>query len=122
MKNIGWLGIAIVSLGIGFSVGWSQSEKVDTIGEKKIQEINKGRLIIKKSELIPKEIEILEFYSEILNAISNEEDKKFIKNHYAKGSDSYMLKENITIEDKSKIYDIFTSADLDIIEPIDGCG
>lgn len=122
MKNIGWLGIAIVSLGIGFSVGWSQSEKVDTIGEKKIQEINKGRLIIKKSELIPKEIEILEFYSEILNAISNEEDKKFIKNHYAKGLDSYMLKENITIEDKSKIYDIFTSADLDIIEPIDGCG
>ncbi len=34
---------------------------------------------------------------------------------------SYILKENITVEDKSKIYDIFMSADLDVIEAIDGC-
>jgi hypothetical protein len=72
--------------------------------------------------LIPKEIEILEFYSEILNGISNEEDKKFIKNHYEKGAKNYILKENITVGDKSKIYDIFTSADLDLIEALDGCG
>ena len=121
MKNIGWLGIAIVSLGIGFSIGWSQSEKVGTIGEKKIQEINKGRLIIKKSDLVPRKIEILEFHSEVLNEISNEEDTKFIENHYAKGENYYLLKENITVDDKSKIYDIFSSADLDIIEPVDGC-
>jgi len=121
MKNIGWLGIVIVSLGIGFSVGWSQSEKVDTIGEKKIQEINKGRLIIKKSDLIPRKIEILEFHSDVLNGISNEEDTKVIENHYTKGENYYILKENLTVEDKSKIYDIFTSADLDIVEPIDGC-
>jgi hypothetical protein len=81
MKNIGWLVIAIVSLGIGFSIGWSQSEKVGTIGEKKIQEINKGRLIIKKSDLVPRKIEILEFHSEVLNEISNEEDTKFIEKY-----------------------------------------
>ncbi len=121
MNNIGWLGIAIVSLSIGFSIGWSQSEKVATIGEKKIQEINKGRLIIKKSDLVPRKIEILEFYSEVLNQILNEEDMKYIENHYSKGENYYILKENITVEDKSKIYDIFMAADLDVIEPIDGC-
>jgi hypothetical protein len=121
MKNIGWLGIVIISLGLGFSIGWSQSEKVDTVGEKKINEIKKGRLTIKKSELVPRRIEILEFHSEILAGISNEEDKKYIKNHYAKGEDDYILKENLTVEDKSRIYDIFSSADLDIIEPLGGC-
>jgi hypothetical protein len=34
---------------------------------------------------------------------------------------NYILKENITVEDKSKIYDIFMAADLDVIEAIDGC-
>jgi hypothetical protein len=121
MKNIGWLGIVIISLCLGFSIGWSQSEKVDTAGEKKINEIKKGRLTIKKSELVPRKIEILEFNSEILIGISNEEDKKYIENHYAKGENYYILKKNLTVGDKSKIYDIFTSADLDIIEPIDGC-
>ena len=122
MKNIGWIGIVIIALGLGFSLGWSQSEKIDTIGERKINKIKKGRLIIKKSELIPRKIEILEFYSEVLNEISNAEDTKVIENHYAKGENYYILKENITVEDKSKIYDIFASADLDIIEPLDGCG
>jgi hypothetical protein len=121
MKNIGWIGIVIIALALGFSLGWSQSEKIDTVGEKKINEIKKGRLIIKKSDLVPRKIEILEFYSEILNGISNEEDTKFIENHYAKGDNYYILKQNITVEDKSKIYDIFTSADLDIVEPVDGC-
>jgi len=121
MKSIGWLGIVIIALGLGFSLGWSQSEKIDTIGEKKINEIKKGRLVIKKSDLVPRKIEILEFYSEVLNQILNEEDMKYIENHYSKGENYYILKENITVEDKSKIYDIFTSADLDIIEPIDGC-
>ncbi len=121
MKNIGWLGIVIIALSLGFSVGWSQSEKIATLGEMKINKIKKSRLIIKKSELIPRKIEILEFYSEILNEISNEEDKKYIENHYAKGENDYILKENITVEDKSKIYDIFASADLDVIEAIDGC-
>ena len=121
MKNIGWIGIVIIALGLGFSLGWSQSEKIGTIGEKKINEIKKGRLIIKKSDLIPRKIEILEFYSEILNEISNEEDQKYIENHYAKGEYNYILKENITVKDKSKIYDIFASADLDVIEAIDGC-
>ena len=115
MKNIGWIGIVIIALGLGFSLGWSQSEKIDTIGERKINKI-------KKSELIPRKIEILEFYSEVLNEISNEEDTKVIENHYAKGENYYILKENITVEDKSKIYDIFASADLDVIEAIDGCG
>ncbi len=121
MKNIGWLGIATIALGLGFSLGWSQSEKIDTIGERKINEVKKSRLMIKKSELIPRKIEILEFYSEILNEILNEEDMKYIENHYAKGENYYILKENITVEDKSKIYDIFTSVDLDIIESIDAC-
>jgi hypothetical protein len=122
MKNMGWLGIAVIALGLGFSLGWSQSGKVDTIGERKINEIKKNRQMIKKSDLIPRKIEILEFYSEVLNQILNEEDKKFIENHYLKGENYYILKENITVEDKSKIYDIFMSADLDVIEPIDGCG
>ena len=121
MKSIGWLGIATIALGLGFSLGWSQSEKIDTIGERKINEVKNNRLMIKKSELIPRKIEILEFYSEVLNQILNEEDMKYIENHYAKGENYYILKENITVEDKSKIYDIFTSADLDIIEPIDDC-
>jgi hypothetical protein len=121
MKNIGWLGIVIIALGLGFSLGWSQSAKIDAIGERKINKIKKSRLIIKKSELIPRKIEILEFYSEILNEISNEEDIKYIENHYAKGEYDYILKENITVKDKSKIYDIFASADLDVIEAIDGC-
>ncbi len=121
MKNIGWLGIVIIALGLGFSLGWSQSEKIGTLGEMKINKIKKSRLIIKKSKLIPGKVEILEFYSEILNEISNEEDKKYIENHYAKGENNYTLKENITVEDKSKIYDIFKSADLDVIEAIDGC-
>jgi hypothetical protein len=56
-----------------------------------------------------------------LNGISNEEDKAYIENHYAKGENYYRLKANITEEDKSKIYDIFISAEIDIIEPIDGC-
>jgi hypothetical protein len=56
-----------------------------------------------------------------LNEISNEEDQKYIENHYSKGENYYILQENIAVEDKSKIYDIFTSADLDVIEPIDGC-
>jgi len=122
MKNIGWLGIAIVALGLGFSLGWSQSEKISTLGENKINKIKKGRLIIKKSKLIPIQVEILEFYSEILNELSNGEDKKYIKNHYLKGENNYLLKENITVEDKAKIYDIFASVDLDLIEAIDGCG
>ncbi len=121
MKNIGWLGIATIALGLGFSLGWSQSEKIDTIGERKINEVKNNRLMIKKSELIPRKIEILEFYSEILNEISNEADKKYIENHYSKGENYYILKENITVADKSKIYDIFMSADLDVIEAIDGC-
>jgi hypothetical protein len=121
MKNIGWLGIAVIALGLGFSLGWSQSEKIDTIGESKINEIKKNRLIIKKSDLVPKKIEILEFYSAVLNQISNEEDRKYIENHYSKGENYYILKENITVEDKSKIYDIFMLADLDVIEPIDSC-
>lgn len=121
MKNIGWLGIVIIALGLGFSLGWSQSEKIATLGERKINEIKKSRLIIKKSELIPKKIDILEFYSEILNFISNEEDKIYIEHYYSKGENNYILKENITVEVKSKIYDIFTSADLDVIEKIDGC-
>jgi hypothetical protein len=121
MKNIGWLAIVIVSFGLGFSIGWSQSEKVDIVGEKKINEIKNGRLTIKKSDLVPRKIEILEFHSEILAGISNEEDKRYIKNHYAKGEDDYILKENLTVEVKSKIYDIFTSTDLDIVEPLDGC-
>jgi len=121
MKNNRWLVIVIISLGLGFSLGWSQSEKIDTVGEKKINEIKKGRLIIKKSDLVPRKIEILEFHSEVLNEISNEEDTKFIENHYAKGENYYILKQNITEEDKSKIYDIFISAELDIAEPIDGC-
>jgi len=122
MKNIGWLGIVIIALGLGFSLGWSQSEKIQTLGERKIKEIKKNRLMIEKSELIPIKIEILEFYSEILDEISNEEDKKYIENQYSKGEYNYVLKENITVEDKSKIYDIFESADLDVIEAIDGCG
>ncbi len=122
MKNIAWLGIVIIALALGFSLGWSQSEKIATLGEKKINKIKKRRLIIKKSELIPKKIEILEFYSEILNEMSNEEDKKYIENHYSKGENNYLLKANITVEDKSKIYDIFASIDLDVIEAIDGCG
>ena len=121
MKNIGWLGIVIIALGLGFSLGWSQSEKIATLGEMKINKIKKSRLIIKKSELIPRKIEILEFYSEILNEISNEEDIRYIENHYSKGENYYILKENITVADKSKIYDIFMSADLDVIEAIDGC-
>jgi hypothetical protein len=27
MKNMGWLGIAVIALGLGFSLGWSQSGK-----------------------------------------------------------------------------------------------
>ncbi len=122
MKNIGWLGIVIIALALGFSLGWSQSGKVNTVGEKKIKEIKKSRLIIKKSELIPKKIEILEFYSEILNEMSNEADKRYIENYYSKGENNYILKENISVEDKAKIYDIFASADIDVIEAIDGCG
>ena len=121
MKNIGWLGIAIIALGLGFSLGWSQSEKIDTIGEMKINDVKNNRLMIKKSEMIPKRIEILEFHSEVLNELLNEEDKKYIENHYLKSENYYILKENITVEDKSKIYDIFMSADLDVIEAIDGC-
>ncbi len=98
MKNIGWLGIVIIALALGFSLGWSQSEKISTLGEKKINKINKRRLIIKKSELIPIKVEILEFYSEILNEMSNEEDKKYIENRYSKGENNYILKENITVE------------------------
>jgi hypothetical protein len=121
MKNMGWLGIAVIALGLGFSLGWSQSGKVDTIGERKINEIKKNRQMIKKSDLIPRKIEILEFYSEVLNQILNEKDRKYIEKHYSKGENYYILKENITVEDKSKIYDIFMSADLDVIAPIDGC-
>jgi hypothetical protein len=77
--------------------------------------------MIKKSDLIPRKIEILEFYSEVLNQILNEKDRKYIEKHYSKGENYYILKENITVEDKSKIYDIFMSADLDVIAPIDGC-
>jgi len=122
MKNIGWLGIVIIALALGFSLGWSQSGKIHTLGEKKIKEIKKSRLIIKKSKLIPIKVEILEFYSEILNAMSNEEDKKYIKNNYSKGENNYLLKKNITVEGKAKIYDILASADIDIIEGIDDCG
>ncbi len=122
MKNIGWLGVVIVALGLGFSLGWSQSERIQTVGERKIKKIKESRLIIRKSGLIPIKIEILEFYSEILNEISNEEDSKYVENHYSKGENNYMLKDNITVEEKSKIYDIFQSADLDVIEAIDGCG
>ena len=122
MKNIGWLGIVIIALALGFSLGWSQSAKIATLGEKKINKIKKRRLIIKKSELIPIKVEILEFYSEILNEISNEDDKKYINNRYSKGENNYLLKESITVEDKAKIYDIYASADLDVIEAIDGCG
>ncbi len=121
MKNIGWLVIVIVSLGIGFTIGWSQSEKVDTIGEKKIHEIKKGRLSIKKSEVVPRKIEILEFHSDILNGLSNEADIKYIEKQYVKGENYYILKEDLTVEEKAKIYDIFMSADIDIIEAIDGC-
>ena len=120
MKNIVWLGIVIIAFGLGFYLGWSQSEKIGTLGEKKIKKIKKNRLIIKKSELVPRKIEILEFYSEVLNEISNEEDKKYIENRYSKGENYYILKANITVEDKSKIYDIFESAGLDVIEAIDG--
>lgn len=122
MKNIGWLGIVIIALVLGLFLGWSQSGKVHTIGEKKIKEIKKSRLIIKKSKSIPEKIEILEFYSEILNVMSNEEDKRYIKNNYSKGGNNYLLKKNITVEGKAKIYDIFASADLDVIEAVDGCG
>ena len=72
--------------------------------------------------MIPIKVEILEFYSEILNEISNEDDKKYINNRYSKGENNYLLKESITVEDKAKIYDIYASADLDVIEAIDGCG
>lgn len=114
MKNIGLLGIVIIALGLSFSLGWSQSGKIETLFE---GEINK----IKKSVLIPQKIEILEFHSEILNFISNEEDKKYIEHYYLKGVNNYILKNNITIETKSKIYDIFVSADIDLSEEIDGC-
>jgi hypothetical protein len=107
----------LVSIGLG----WSQSGKVDTIGEKKIKGIKKNRLMIKKSEFVPKKIEILEFHSDVLNQILNEEDKIYIENHYSKGENYYILKENITKEEKSKIYDIFMSADLDFVEAVDGC-
>ena len=121
MKNMGWLAIVMVSLAIGFSIGWSQSEKVDILGEKKIHAIKKSRLSIKKSEAVPRKIEILEFHSEILNGISNEVDIKYIEDRYLKGEDYYILKENLKVEEKSKIYDIFTAVDLDIIDPVDGC-
>ncbi len=71
---------------------------------------------------VPLQVKIEDFKKQILYKISNEEHKKYIENHYSKGENYYILKENITVEDKSKIYDIFTSADLDVIEAIDGCG
>ena len=121
MKNIGWLGIVIISLCLGFSIGWSQSEKVDTIGEKKIHAIKNGRLSIKKSDVVPRRIEVLQFHSEILAGISNAADKEYIKTQYTKGEDDYTLKENLSVEDKSKIYDIISSTGLDIIDAVDGC-
>ena len=92
MKNIGWLGIVIIALGFGLSLGWFQAAKIHTVGEKKINKINKARLLIQKSTLIPTKVEILEFYSEILNQIPNEEDQKYIEKHYSKGVNNYILK------------------------------
>lgn len=121
MKNIGWLGIVFISICLGFSIGWTQSEKVDTIGEKKIHAIKNARLSIKKSDVVPTRIEVLQFHSEILAGISNAADKEYIKAQYTKGEDHYTLKENLTVEDKSKIYDIISSTGLDIIDAVDGC-
>lgn len=123
MKNVGWLGIVmvIIALSLGFSLGWSQSAKTQIIGERKIKKVKKNRLMIKKSGLIPIKVEILEFHSEILNGISNEEDIIYIENHYSKGENDYILKKKITAEEKAKIYDIIKSADLFVIEAIDGC-
>ncbi len=131
MKNIGWLGIVIIALGLGFSIGWSQSEKIATIGEMKINKIKKSRLIIKKSELIPRKIEILEFYSEILNEISNEENKKYIENHYAKGENDYTRKKGLDVlkKDIIGIYNILEHYKIlqsvqDLVQPEEenGCG
>jgi hypothetical protein len=48
-------------------------------------------------------------------------DVAYIKAQYTKGEDHYTLKENLTVEDKSKIYDIISSTGLDIIDAVDGC-
>ena len=115
MKNNLWIVIVITAVFLGVLSGFTTRSYYIR------DHINK----------VPIQVKIEDFNKEILDKISDEEDKRYIENHYSKGENNYTLKRGLDVlnEDIIEIYNILER--YKILESVqylvqhkieDGCG
>ncbi len=115
MKNGLWIVIVIVAVFLGVLSGFTTRSYYIR------DHINK----------VPIQVKIEDFNKEILDKISDEEDKRYIENHYSKGENNYTRKKGLDVlkKDIIGIYNILERYKIlqsvqDLVQPEEesGCG